>query len=104
MAIKTRARGKGGSKYGRMDRRDEFVAVREGAARLQVNLFDHLDTGLFLDHRPVRRRLGAEARGQRMLNLFCYTGAASVQAAAAPPPPASTSRAITSNGPHATWR
>ena len=81
VAIKTRARGKGGSKYGRMDRRDEFVAVREGAARLQVNLFDHLDTGLFLDHRPVRRRLGAEARGQRMLNLFCYTGAASVQAA-----------------------
>ena len=81
VAIKTRARGKGGSKYGRMDRRDEFVVVREGAARLQVNPFDYLDTGLFLDHRPVRRRIAAEAAGRRVLNLFCYTGAASVQAA-----------------------
>jgi 23S rRNA (guanine2445-N2)-methyltransferase / 23S rRNA (guanine2069-N7)-methyltransferase len=82
VAIKTRARGKGGSKYGKMDRRDEYFVVREGAARLWVNLFDHLDTGLFLDHRPVRRRIAASARGTRMLNLFCYTGAASVQAAA----------------------
>lgn len=81
VAIKTRARGKGGSKYGRMDRRDEFFVVREGSARLHVNLFDYLDTGLFLDHRPVRRRIGAESRGRRFLNLFCYTGAASVHAA-----------------------
>jgi 23S rRNA (guanine2445-N2)-methyltransferase / 23S rRNA (guanine2069-N7)-methyltransferase len=81
VAIKTRARGKGGSKYGRMDRREEFFVVREGAARLQVNLFDYLDTGLFLDHRPIRRRIGAEAGGRRFLNLFAYTGAASVQAA-----------------------
>ena len=81
VAIKTRARGKGGSKYGRMDRRDEFVVVREGAARLQVNPFDYLDTGLFLDHRPVRRRIASESSGRRVLNLFCYTGAASVQAA-----------------------
>lgn len=81
VAIKTRARGKGGSKYGRMDRRDEFFAVREGSARLWVNLFDYLDTGLFLDHRPLRLRLAREAAGKRFLNLFCYTGAASVQAA-----------------------
>lgn len=81
VAIKTRARGKGGSKYGRMDQRGEFFVVREGAARLRVNLFDYLDTGLFLDHRPVRRRIAQEARGRRFLNLFCYTGAASVQAA-----------------------
>ena len=81
VAIKTRARGKGGSKYGRMDQRGEFFVVREGAARLQVNLFDYLDTGLFLDHRPLRLRIAGEARGKRFLNLFCYTGAASVQAA-----------------------
>jgi len=81
VAIKTRARGKGGSKYGRMDQRGEFFVVREGAARLQVNLFDYLDTGLFLDHRPLRLRIAGEARGRRFLNLFCYTGAASVQAA-----------------------
>jgi 23S rRNA (guanine2445-N2)-methyltransferase / 23S rRNA (guanine2069-N7)-methyltransferase len=46
-----------------------------------VNLFDHLDTGLFLDHRPLRARMATEARGKRFLNLFAYTGAASVQAA-----------------------
>lgn len=82
VAIKTRARGKGGSKYGRMDQRGEFFVVREGRARLQVNLFDYLDTGLFLDHRPVRLRIGRESAGKRVLNLFCYTGAASVHAAA----------------------
>jgi 23S rRNA (guanine2445-N2)-methyltransferase / 23S rRNA (guanine2069-N7)-methyltransferase len=81
VSIKTRARGKGGSKYGQMDKRGELVPVREGQARLLVNLYDYLDTGLFLDHRPVRLRIGREARGKRMLNLFAYTGAASVQAA-----------------------
>lgn len=81
VSIKTRARGKGGSKYGRLDRRDERIAVREGRARLWVNLFDYLDTGLFLDHRPLRLRIGREAAGKRTLNLFAYTGAASVHAA-----------------------
>ena len=81
VATKTRARGKGGSKYGRMDQAGQFFVVREGAAKLRVNLFDYLDTGLFLDHRPLRLRIAKEARGKRFLNLFCYTGVASVQAA-----------------------
>ena len=82
VATKVRARGKGGSKYGAAaERRGETITVREGAARLRVNLFDYLDTGLFLDHRPLRNRLQREARGKRFLNLFCYTGAATVHAA-----------------------
>jgi len=81
LAVKTRARGKGGSKYGRLDERAEFVRVREGAVVLEVNLFDYLDTGLFLDHRPVRARIGRESLGKRFLNLFCYTGAATAHAA-----------------------
>lgn len=81
IALKTRVRGKGGSKYGRQDERRQTLVVREGAALLQVNLFDYLDTGLFLDHRPMRLRLAAEARRKRFLNLFAYTGAASVHAA-----------------------
>ena len=81
VALKTRARGKGGSKYGRFDQRGEFLTVREGDARLRVNLFDYLDTGLFLDHRPMRLRLSEEAEDTRFLNLFGYTGAATVQAA-----------------------
>jgi len=80
-ALKTRARGKGGSKYGQFDTRGEFVVVREGRARLRVNLFDYLDTGLFLDHRPMRLRIADEAQDARFLNLFAYTGAATVHAA-----------------------
>jgi len=81
VALKTRSTGKGGSKYGNLDQRGEFLAVREGAAAVQVNLFDYLDTGLFLDHRPLRARMADEARGGHFLNLFCYTGVATVQAA-----------------------
>ena len=82
IATKTRERGKGGSKYGRLQQRGEMLAVREGSVRLRVNLFDYLDTGLFLDHRPLRLRIADEARDTRFLNLFGYTGAASVHAAA----------------------
>ena len=81
IALKTRMRGKGGSKYGeRFDTRGEFVVVREGDARLRVNLFDYLDTGVFLDHRPMRLRLATEAEDTRFLNLFGYTGGATVHA------------------------
>lgn len=83
VAVKSRTRGKGGSKYGRFDERDHTLWVSENAARLKINLFDYLDTGLFLDHRPLRKRMAQEARGKRFLNLFSYTGVASVQAAVA---------------------
>jgi 23S rRNA (guanine2445-N2)-methyltransferase / 23S rRNA (guanine2069-N7)-methyltransferase len=82
IALKTRYRAKGGSKYGRLDVRGEFLIVEEGGLGFRVDLFDHLDTGLFLDHRPVRARLRELARGKRFLNLFCYTASASVHAAA----------------------
>lgn len=49
--------------------------------RLLVNLTDYLDTGLFLDHRPMRLRIQKEAAGKRFLNLFCYTATATVHAA-----------------------
>ena len=82
IAVKQRRRGKGGSRYGQMDARGEYVEVGEGGLRFLVNLTDYLDTGLFLDHRLVRARLREMARGQRFLNLFAYTGTASVYAAA----------------------
>ena len=82
IALKTRERGKGGSKYGQFDQRGEFVEVDEGGLRFLVNLTDYLDTGLFLDHRLVRARLRELAQGRRFLNLFAYTATASVYAAA----------------------
>jgi len=57
--------------------------VTEGAARFEVDLGAYLDTGLFLDHRPVRRLLAGLAPGRRFLNLFCYTATATVQVALA---------------------
>ncbi len=82
IVVKTRLRGKGGSKYGKMEQGGEFFVVAEGPVRLQVNLHDYLDTGLFLDHRPLRLRIGQQSRGKRLLNLFSYTGSATVHAAA----------------------
>jgi 23S rRNA (guanine2445-N2)-methyltransferase / 23S rRNA (guanine2069-N7)-methyltransferase len=82
IALKVRRRGKGGSKYGKLDARGEALIVEEGGLRFEVNLLDYLDTGLFLDHRSVRAKLRELARGKRFLNLFAYTGTASVYAAA----------------------
>jgi 23S rRNA (guanine2445-N2)-methyltransferase / 23S rRNA (guanine2069-N7)-methyltransferase len=79
--LKVRKQQKGTEQYGKFGERGQFIEVREGAARLLVNLSDYLDTGLFLDHRPTRLLLGELAAGKRFLNLFAYSGAASVQAA-----------------------
>ncbi len=81
VVYKERRRQRGTDQYERQDARGEFLTVREGEASLLVNLTDYLDTGLFLDHRPLRLRIAAEAAGKDFLNLFCYTGAATVHAA-----------------------
>ncbi len=56
--------------------------VEEGGHRFWVNLHDYLDTGLFLDHRMIRGWIEQHAKGRRMLNLFAYTGSATVYAVA----------------------
>ncbi|TDO06850.1 MULTISPECIES: bifunctional 23S rRNA (guanine(2069)-N(7))-methyltransferase RlmK/23S rRNA (guanine(2445)-N(2))-methyltransferase RlmL [Halomonas] len=84
VVVKRRERQSGKAQYRKQAASGERFAVREGRAQLWVNLRDYLDTGLFLDHRPVRRLLGEMASGTRFLNLFCYTGAATVQAALGP--------------------
>lgn len=79
--LKQRMRQRGTEQYQKFDQRGEFMEVREGSARLLINLRDYLDTGLFLDHRPVRLKIAELARNKRFLNLFCYTATASVHAA-----------------------
>ena len=79
--VKVRQRQKGSDQYRKQAREGEFLEVTEGEATLLVNLTDYLDTGLFLDHRPVRRMIFEKAAGKRFLNLFAYTGSATVQAA-----------------------
>jgi len=83
IALKQRRRQRGSEQYQKEAQRGELIGVTEGRAKLLVNLFDYLDTGLFLDHRPLRRQIAAQAPGKRFLNLFCYTGAATIHAALA---------------------
>ncbi|HHG2159118.1 TPA: bifunctional 23S rRNA (guanine(2069)-N(7))-methyltransferase RlmK/23S rRNA (guanine(2445)-N(2))-methyltransferase RlmL [Klebsiella pneumoniae] len=80
LVLKTRERQKGKNQYQKMAEKGDFIEVQEYNARLWVNLTDYLDTGLFLDHRIARRMLGQMSKGQDFLNLFSYTGSASVHA------------------------
>jgi len=48
---------------------------------LEVDLVAGQKTGLYLDQRENRRRAGARAAGQRVLDLFCYQGEWSLHAA-----------------------
>lgn len=80
--FKMRQPQKGRSQYEKLAEKREFHEVREGGLRFLVNFEDYLDTGLFLDHRPVRALIRRLAAGRRFLNLFAYTGTASVYAAA----------------------
>ncbi len=75
-------RQEGDGQYHRVAEQGAVKVVAEHGLQFEVNLSDYLDTGLFLDHRPTRQRVGGEAAGKRMLNLFAYTGAFTVYAAA----------------------
>lgn len=78
--IRQRRRQRGTAQYGKVDTAGRFIQVDEGGMRFFVNLSDYFDTGLFLDHRPIRALIGDLARGRDFLNLFGYTGTASVYA------------------------
>ncbi len=79
--LKVRERQKGKSQYQKLSSAERHMNVSEYGVQLKVNLYDYLDTGLFLDHRITRRKLGEMAAGKDFLNLFAYTGSASVHAA-----------------------
>ncbi len=59
-----------------------FFIANENGHRFSVNFQDYLDTGIFLDHRPVRKYIEEHSKNKRFLNLFCYTATATVYAAA----------------------
>ncbi len=79
--LKVRQKQKGAFQYEKLASGNKFYQVSEYGCRFLVNLTNYLDTGLFLDHRQIRRKIRELARGKRFLNLFSYTGAASVHAA-----------------------
>ena len=79
--LKRRERQKGTQQYEKTGKAGADFIVHEHGRRFWVNLEKYLDTGLFLDHRNTRKRVGAMAAGKRFLNLFAYTGSFSVYAA-----------------------
>lgn len=81
--VKRRQKQKGTDQYQKLDTKNEKIVVKENGVPLYVNLWDYLDTGLFLDHRPMRYHFLKKAKSKKFLNLFCYTASASVMAAKA---------------------
>lgn len=79
--FKVRKPQKHKEQYQKLQSIGELKEVSEGAYRFLVNFTDYLDTGLFLDHRSTRVLIGQLAKGRKFLNLFCYTGTATVYAA-----------------------
>ena len=80
LILKVRQKQKGTNQYEKLANKGEYFYVNEYGVKLWVNLTDYLDTGLFLDHRLTRKMLGEMAQGKDFLNLFAYTGSATVHA------------------------
>ena len=81
IVVKTRERQKGSSQYNKLRQDKVELITQEYGAKFKLNLSGYLDTGLFLDHRLTRKFIGEKAKGRDVLNLFAYTGSASVHAA-----------------------
>ena len=78
--LKIRRKQKNTDQYEKQGDSGRFHVIEEAGCKLWVNFEDYLDTGLFLDHRPIRQLIQQQAQGKRFLNLFAYTGSASVHA------------------------
>lgn len=81
ISLKVREKQKGREQYRPTQSDGEDVVITEGKAQFIVNLERYLDTGLFLDHRPIRQWVFQHSDDCRFLNLYCYTGSVTVQAA-----------------------
>lgn len=79
--LKIRRKQKSTDQYEKHGELGRFHIIEEGGCKLLVNFEDYLDTGLFLDHRPIRMMIQQQAKGKSFLNLFAYTGSATVHAA-----------------------
>ncbi len=80
--IKVRRRQHGMEQYEKLGTKNEIKGIVQECGQLfRLDLSGYIDTGLFLDHRPLRQKIRSECAGKRVLNLFSYTGSFSVFAA-----------------------
>ena len=78
--VKQRKEMKGKAQYTRLAASNRFNIVHENGLNILVNFQDYLDTGIFLDHRKIRAYIQSISDSKRFLNLFCYTGTATLNA------------------------
>jgi len=78
--VKQRKEQKGRDQYKKLASSNKFYIVKENGLKYLVNFTDYLDTGVFLDHRPVRRMISEMSQNKRFLNLFSYTSTATLNA------------------------
>ena len=81
VVLKLRQKQRGTQQYEAQASQKQRLKVTESGLSFWVNLTDYLDTGLFLDHRITRQKIADLSAGQDFLNLFAYTGSATVYAA-----------------------
>ena len=100
IALKQRRRQRGAEQYQRLKQEQTKRVVHESPVKALVNLHDYLDTGLFLDHRPLRCWIRDQAKGGHFLNLFSYTGVATLHAALGG---ATTSTSVDASSTYLKW-
>ena len=66
--------------YGKLP---EPLIIEENGAQFKIDILEGQKTGWFYDHRSSRAQLAGIAKNQRVLDLFCYTGAWGIPAALA---------------------
>lgn len=82
VVLKVRKKQEGSSQYQKQDQKDHKIMVEENNLKFLINIYDYIDTGLFLDHRNTRQLVKKMAQKRSFLNLFAYTGSVTVYAAA----------------------
>lgn len=82
VVLKTRKKQGGSSQYEKLDKKNHRTIVKENDLKFYINMYDYIDTGLFLDHRKTREIIKGLAADRSFLNLFAYTGSVTVYAAA----------------------
>jgi 23S rRNA (guanine2445-N2)-methyltransferase / 23S rRNA (guanine2069-N7)-methyltransferase len=82
VVLKVRKKQEGSAQYHKHDTKDHKMIVQENGLNFMINMYDYIDTGLFLDHRNTRQLIKKLANKRHFLNLFAYTGSATVYAAA----------------------
>lgn len=81
--VKTRRRQRGADQYEKTEVDPAVCIMSEAGLRFRVDLASYLDTGLFPDHRRTRAMFAELSACKDVLNLFAYTGTATVHAARA---------------------